>query len=216
MDLVLATNNRGKLDEMQSILSGLGVRVLAVGDLVPGFDVEETGHTFAANARLKARAAFVATGLPSAADDSGLCVAGLDGAPGVRSSRFAGPGKSDAEKSAFLLSRLVRMTGAARRAWFACAVYAILPAGAVRPVDGVELFPEPEAGDGFRGLSTQGRLDGAIGCSPRGAGGFGYDPIFIPDDDPTRTLAEYTLVEKNAISHRGRAFALLRTGLVGL
>lgn len=215
MDLVLATTNRGKCEEVRSILRGLDVRVLAIGDLVPGFDVEETGSTFAENARLKARAACAATGLPSAADDSGLCVAGLDGDPGVHSSRFAGPGRTDAEKSAFLLSRMERLVGDARRAWFACVVYAILPAEAVRPVAGVDLLPETGLELETVGLLAPGRLDGVIGRTPRGSCGFGYDPVFLPDRDPVRTLAEFSLVEKNAISHRGQAFALLRASLCG-
>ena len=207
MKLVLATGNRGKLREMRSILSAHDIAVVPIGDVVPGFDVEESGATFAANARLKARAGYEATGLPCAADDSGLCVVGLSGEPGVRSARYAGPGKSDADRTAYLLSRMERMEADARRAWFACALYAVVPAHWVDPAAAAEVLPEEGiAGVEMVGILIEGRLNGSIGRSERGDKGFGYDPVFRPDADPDRSLAEFSLEEKNAISHRGLAF----------
>ncbi len=210
--LVVATGNRGKIREISSLLARLPVEVVPVGSLVAGFDPEETGATFLENARLKAMAAFHATGLPSLADDSGLCVVGLGLEPGVRSSRYAGEGKSDADRVRFLLSRMEKLTGAERAAWFACTLYGVIPAAWVPGVasagpdpasTGVSLEPGPP---GFLGVVCVGRLPGQIGFDPRGTDGFGYDPVFHPDDDPTRTLAQYGLDEKNRISHRGIAF----------
>ncbi|MBM4355197.1 MAG: non-canonical purine NTP pyrophosphatase [Deltaproteobacteria bacterium] len=209
--LVVATQNRGKIREISTLLEGLGVEVLPIGRLAPGFDVDETGTTFLENARLKAQAAFAATGLPSLADDSGLCVTGLGLEPGVRSSRYAGEGKSDAERVEFLLSRMAGIGGDGRRAYFSCTLYAILPgelmAGSGEPsAPGTEGLRFESGPAGHAAVTVEGRLPGRIGFQPRGDKGFGYDPVFHPDHDPRRTLAEYGLDEKNLISHRGAAF----------
>jgi len=202
--LVVATGNQGKISEIAALLSGLSVEVVPIGSLVPGFYVEETGETFLENARLKAMAAFRETGLPAIADDSGLCVVGLGLEPGVRSSRYAGEGRSDAQRVAFLLSKMEMLTGADRTAWFSCTLYGVIPAEwAGGAVDGVTLERGPE---GHVGVAAVGKLPGRIGFEPRGSQGFGYDPVFHPDDDPARTLAQYGLEEKNRISHRGIAF----------
>ena len=187
--LVLATRNAHKVSELRRILAGLdGLEIVGV-DAFPGVpDVAETGVTFAENALLKARAVARATGVPAVADDSGLCVEVLGGAPGVFSARWSGRHGADRANLELLLAQLSDVPDAHRAAWFACAAALALPDGAERVVEG--------------------RLDGNVVRAPRGSGGFGYDPIFVPDGD-TRTLAEYGPEEKDAISHRGRAFRAL-------
>jgi len=209
-ELVVASGNRGKLVEIGATLALPGLRLLPVGDLVPGFDVEETGETFLDNSRLKARAAYAATGRASVADDSGLCVVGLGLEPGVRSSRYAGDNRTDVERNAFLLEKMRSLTEDARRAWFACVVYAIIPRRKIRPWADCLLEELPGVEPGYVGISVEGRLSGTIGPAPCGCEGFGYDPVFVPDADASRTLAEFSLAEKNAISHRGQAFGKLR------
>jgi len=215
--LVAATQNKGKIREITALLAGLGLEVLPIAQIVPDFDVEETGATFLDNARLKAVAAFEATGLPSLADDSGLCVVGLGLEPGVRSSRYAGEGCCDEERVAYLLSRMGGITGSGRTAWFECTLYGVVPAdwagpdtvvkGPDAPMPRADAWITREDGpDGYVGIVARGRLPGRIGYVPRGENGFGYDPVFHPDADPSRTLAEYGLAEKNRISHRGIAF----------
>ena len=198
MRLVVASGNPGKLDEIEAALEGTGIEPVIIGDLVPGFDPEETGETFLDNARLKAVAAFEATRLPSMADDSGLCVEGLGLEPGVRSSRYAGEGKTDAQRNEFLLQRTADLTGEDRRAYFACTVYAVLPSDLAGS-------DAEQVAEGYRGVWFEGRIHGYLGFSPHGEKGFGYDPIFIPDADPSRTLAQFEMDEKNRISHRGQA-----------
>jgi XTP/dITP diphosphohydrolase len=187
--LVLATRNAHKVSELRRILAGLdGLEIVGV-DAFPGVpDVAETGVTFAENALLKAHAVARATGVPAVADDSGLCVEVLGGAPGVFSARWSGRHGADRANLELLLAQLSDVPDAHRAAWFACAAALALPDGAERVVEG--------------------RLDGSVAKAPRGSGGFGYDPIFVPDGD-TRTLAEYGPEEKDAISHRGRAFRAL-------
>lgn len=200
MRLVVASGNPGKLREIAAALDGTGVQPVIISDLVSGFDPEETGETFLDNARLKALAAFEATSLPSMADDSGLCVEGLGLEPGVRSARYAGPGKTDAQRNEFLLEKMAGLSPEERRAYFACTVYGVLPSH-LADGEAEEVVP------GFRGVWFEGRVHGAMGFLPRGERGFGYDPIFLPDADPTRTLAEFAMQEKNRISHRGQALA---------
>jgi XTP/dITP diphosphohydrolase len=187
--LVLATRNAHKVSELRRILAGLdGLEIVGV-DAFPGVpDVAETGVTFAENALLKAHAVARATGVPAVADDSGLCVEVLGGAPGVFSARWSGRHGADRANLELLLAQLSDVPDAHRAAWFACAAALALPDGAERVVEG--------------------RLDGSVAKAPRGSGGFGYDPIFVPDGN-TRTLAEYGPEEKDAISHRGRAFRAL-------
>ncbi len=204
---VLASGNKGKLKEIAWALRGKGVTLLPITELAPGFSPAETESTFVDNARLKAHAAFLATGLPSIADDSGLCVDGLGGEPGVQSARYAGEGKSDEERIAYLLDKMGPLEGDARRAHFECWCAAALPVAE-------EMFmPWKEEKYGLpRGWSwvvTTGRINGTIISRPRGSGGFGYDPVFVPDLYPDRTLAELEMSEKDRVSHRGLAFAAL-------
>jgi XTP/dITP diphosphohydrolase len=188
--MVLATRNQHKLRELAEILDD--VELLALPD-----DVElppEVGDTFADNALDKARTAHRATGLPAIGDDSGIAARGLGGRPGVRSARYAGEHATD-EENLQLLLREVGETDDRRVAYVAAIAYV----GA----QGDELVVE-------------GRCDGELAREPRGTGGFGYDPAFIPDDtgpDDTRTMAELDPTEKHAISHRGRAGRALRRAL---
>lgn len=182
--LLIATTNQGKLREYAAILADLPLELCTLRDLAIDDDVEETGSTFAENARLKAVYYAARSGLPALADDSGLEVAALDGAPGVYSARYAGHGASDAERNAFLLEKLAGVPFHARLARFVCVVALSMPDGTCETVEGV--------------------LPGVIEHAPRGSGGFGYDPLFyVLDED--RTLAELPPERKNAISHRARA-----------
>jgi XTP/dITP diphosphohydrolase len=211
--LVVATGNPGKLREIDAALDGLEIHLVAVKELAPAFDPEETGETFLDNARIKALDAARATGLPAVADDSGLCVVGLGLEPGVRSARYAGPGKSDRQRIDALLEAMAGLDSGGRRAWFACAVCALLPPEWLSDEARAEARPSPLPD--LVEVKTEGRLMGAIGHHPSGDRGFGYDPVFHPDADPTRTLAQFHMSEKNAISHRGQAFAALRKLLRG-
>jgi XTP/dITP diphosphohydrolase len=199
--LVLATRNAGKVTELRQILDGVSVPdggpIELVGmDAFPEVaDVVETGITFAANALLKAHAVAQATGLPAIADDSGLAVDVLGGSPGVFSARWSGRHGDDRANLELLLAQLGDVPDEHRQAHFACA------AAFARP-DGKEHV-------------VHGRLSGTLIRVPRGGNGFGYDPILVPDGD-TRTCAELTADEKNAISHRGRAFRALAAELPGL
>jgi XTP/dITP diphosphohydrolase len=190
--VVLATHNRHKVVELRRILDGAQIELVSGLDLkIP--DVDETGETFADNALLKARACVDATGLPSVADDSGLVVDALHGAPGVRSARYAGEGADDAANLRLVLERLGQATE--RTARFVCVAALVTP-------DGHE-------------LTEDGVMEGALTDTPRGDGGFGYDPIFVALGEQ-RTNAELTPDEKDAISHRGAAFRALRPHLVAL
>jgi XTP/dITP diphosphohydrolase len=188
--LVLATHNANKVVELRQILLDAGLDVELVGmDAYPDVpDVPETGLTFAANALLKAHAIARATGLAAIADDSGLCVAALNGMPGIFSARWAGTHGDDAANLRLLLAQLSDIGDEHRAAWFACAAALALPDGTERVVEG--------------------RFEGTLTREPRGTGGFGYDPILQVADD-TRTAAELSAAEKNAISHRGKAFRAL-------
>ena len=187
---VLATANPHKVAELAGMFAGLDV------ELVPKpADValpEETGRTFLANARLKARAVALATGETALADDSGLEVDALGGDPGVLSARYAGPGATDRDNNAKLLAELDGIHGPNRRARFRCVLVLVAPDG--------------------RELTADGRIEGFVLEAARGAGGFGYDPLFQPEGD-TRSFAEYAPEEKNAVSHRGRAALKLRESL---
>jgi XTP/dITP diphosphohydrolase len=188
MPLLLATHNPGKRREFQALLAGLAPGSLRLpADLGLTLDVPETGRTFAENARLKALAFAQASGLPALADDSGLEVEALGGAPGLYSARYAGPGAADADRRRKLLHEL-RHVPPPRPARFVCAVAVAVP------VPG----GEPRLAE-FVGLCP-----GEIALQERGAGGFGYDPLFyLPDHG--LTLAELPLSLKNQISHRARA-----------
>lgn len=184
--LVLATTNQGKVAELRRILAGLDVELLSA-DEVALPDVEETGATFEDNALLKARQSARACGLACVSDDSGLVVDALDGEPGVYSARYAGRHGDD---EANLRRVLERMRGVVERsARFVC----------------VAALASPEG----REWIARGELEGVLIDHPRGTGGFGYDPIFVPLGD-SRTTAEIAPEEKDAISHRGKAFRALR------
>lgn len=188
--LVLATRNAHKVTELRAILQRTGLDVELVGtDAYPDVpDVKETGVTFAENALLKARALADATGLPAVADDSGLCVDVLGGAPGIFSARWAGRHGDDAANLDLLLAQLADIGTPHRAAHFSCAAALVLPDGTARVAEG--------------------RLRGTLRHAAAGSGGFGYDPILQPDGE-TRTCAELSPQEKNAISHRGQAFRAL-------
>jgi len=187
MRLVLASNNEGKLREFRRLLSPLGIAVIAQAELGIA-EAPEPHATFVENALEKARHASRAASLPALADDSGLCVDALDGAPGVASALYAGEPRSDARNNAKLVAALAGVTD--RRAHYACVL------ALVRRTDD----PEP--------IITQGDWHGTIVDAPRGNGGFGYDPHFV---DPVTGLtgAELPLEKKNALSHRGKAMRAL-------
>ena len=181
MRLLVATSNPGKAQEFRELLPKevQVVTLTEVGVTAP----DEPGHTFAENAAAKARAGAIATGLWTLADDSGLCVDALGGLPGVNSARYA---PTDPERRTKLLAILIRTPEGRRRAHFQCALALAAP-------------------DGQRLFRSEGRVDGIIAGAPRGANGFGYDPLFVPEEEPDKTLAELEAARKNELSHRGRA-----------
>jgi len=187
--LVLATGNAGKLRELRAILAPWQVEVLPQSDFT-GSAAEETGHSFVENAILKARFAAAAAGLPAIADDSGLEVDALGGAPGIRSARYAGEGASDAANNARLLGELQEVPDAARTARYRCAVVYLPYPGDPAPI------------------VCEASWEGRIARAPRGSGGFGYDPLFVVAGTD-RTAAEFEAGEKNGVSHRGKALRAL-------
>ncbi|MBO1751690.1 RdgB/HAM1 family non-canonical purine NTP pyrophosphatase [Actinotalea sp. BY-33] len=197
--LVLATHNQHKLGELRAILGpvvpGLAAQEVVGAGEVGGPEPVEDGVTFAENALIKARALVAHTGLPAVADDSGLAVDVLGGAPGIFSARWSGRHGDDAANLALLLAQLADVPAAHRGAQFTCAAALVTPAG-------------------FEHVET-GALRGRLTTEPRGEGGFGYDPALVPELQPARagdaelTCAELTAEEKNAISHRGQAFRAL-------
>ncbi|MGE0370395.1 MAG: RdgB/HAM1 family non-canonical purine NTP pyrophosphatase [Gammaproteobacteria bacterium] len=191
--VVLASSNRGKLGEFSALLAGAGLGVVSQGELgVP--DIEETGLSFVENAILKARNAAQHTGLAAIADDSGIEVDALNGAPGIYSSRYAGPGASDGDNVARLLRALAGVPAERRSARFRCLIVYLRHA----------LDPTP--------LICQGTWEGRILFEPRGSNGFGYDPVFyVPTHDCAS--AELPPEVKNRLSHRGQAMALLLAAL---
>jgi len=191
--VVVATRNKGKLREIVPLLAGLELQLLTIDEVAPDAELREDGVTFVENALAKARQAAHATGLPAIADDSGLEVDALDGAPGVHSARYAGPGADDAKNNAKLLEALRGVPPARRSARFRCvAVF-------VDPARGIEIVRE-------------GTSAGEILEAPRGEDGFGYDPLFL-SRAVRRTMAELPLEEKNRISHRAAAFRALAAAL---
>jgi len=185
--LLLGTKNRGKIDEMRALLRDLGpLEILTAGERLFA-DVDETGATFLENALLKARAVACETGLAVLAEDAGLEVLALGGAPGVRSARYAGEPANPARNNALLLEALRGIVD--RRARFVAVAAVALPDG--------------------RTFTAAGALEGTIADGPHGGEGFGYDPLFVPRGE-TRTLAEMAADEKNAISHRRHAIEALR------
>lgn len=189
MKLVLATRNRHKVVEMTAILRGLEVELLCASDFPDVPDVVEDGVTLEANAVKKARCVADATGLPALADDTGLEVDALGGAPGVLSARYGGEPPDYRRNNEKLMSELNGVSERGRTARFRCVVALALPGGDVRTVEG--------------------KTTGLILDEPRGEGGFGYDPLFLPDGS-TKTYAEMSAEEKNASSHRGKAVRAAR------
>jgi len=193
--IVFASANKGKAKEVRQILSHPALEIVSLVEagIGEGVQLVESGTTFEDNAIEKARQAVALTGLPAIADDSGLEVDYLDGAPGVYSARFAGEQGNDAANIAKVLALLAGVPEEERKARFRCVAAFVAPEGVV--------------------LTAEGVCDGMITEEPRGAGGFGYDPIFLPDGYE-KTFAELPLSVKNRISHRARAFTLLRRKLV--
>ncbi len=187
MKWVVSTRNWDKFEEIEDIFADLPVTLISLRDFPDMGPVEETGSTLEENALLKARAAYVTTGIPAIADDTGLEVAALDGAPGVFSARFAGADATYQDNVARLLNLLEEVPPAERTARFrTCAAF---------------VGPEGE-------ITAEGQVEGSITRQPRGKGGFGYDSIFQPVDE-SRTFAQISMAEKQAGSHRGRAFNAL-------
>ena len=188
MKIIIATHNKHKLQEMSRILSPMGYEVVTDRDLgIELTDAEENGKTFHDNARIKAESGCKESGLPCIADDSGLCVDALDGAPGVFSARYSGVHGDDDGNNKKLLSELDGVPTEKRTAHFACAICVSFP-------DGSE-------------VTATGKCEGYIGYEKKGTNGFGYDPLFMVGD---RSLAEMTAEEKDAISHRGNALKELQ------
>ena len=184
MKLVLASRNQHKLREMQAILSAQGIEVVLEGELGLCVEVEETGSTFAENALLKARAVMEKSGLPAIADDSGLCVDALTGAPGVYSARYGGEELDDVQRYRLLLEVLRGQTN--RAAHFTSHITCCFPNGDV--------------------IDAEGTCPGTIAFAPQGTGGFGYDPVFFVPK-LRKTYAQLAPEEKAAVSHRGKALA---------
>ena len=183
-ELVLASGNKGKLAEFQRLLEGLDVQIHSMKEYPEIGEIVEDGSTFAENALIKARAVCKATGKPAMADDSGLAVDALNGAPGIYSARFAGEQRSDADNNAKVLQLLEGVEDGKRTARFFCVIAIVLPDG--------------------REYTAEGTCEGTILHALQGEGGFGYDPLFyVAELD--KTFAQLTMEEKNAISHRGMA-----------
>ena len=193
MRIVLATNNAGKLSELQALLTPLGIDVLPKSVFTQD-EVAETGTTFIENALIKARQAAAVSGLPAIADDSGIEVDALNGAPGVYSARYAGVGASDQENLYKMLEAMHGVPAAQRTACYRCALVFVRSADDAAP------------------LVCEAAWEGRITDAPRGGGGFGYDPIFWLDEY-SLTAAEISADEKNRISHRGQALQQLLLAL---
>lgn len=194
MKIVLATRNKGKIKEIREILKGAPVELLTLEDFPAVTLPPEDGKTFLENALKKARFVSKETALPALADDSGLEVDSLGGGPGVRSARYAGEGAMDEDNVEKLLKELKGVAPGKRGARFRCVAALVLPSG--------------------EELVFEGTIEGAITLEPRGEGGFGYDPVFlIPEKG--KTAAQLTMDEKNAISHRGKAFNKFRGWVAG-
>ncbi len=196
--MLVASRNPKKLEEMQRILREhlTDVTVLGLDDVPPYHEPVEDQPTFEGNALLKARAGVAATGLPTLADDSGLCVDALNGMPGVLSARWSGPPKDDDRNNRLLLDQLADVPDERRTAHFACAVACVRS-------DGEQIVVE-------------GRMPGRVLREVRGSGGFGYDVVFEADDRPGVTTAELTPDAKDAISHRGKALREIAPLVAGL
>lgn len=190
MKVVLASKNAHKLQELQDILSAQGVAVILESAAGVDVEVEETGTTFEENSLLKARAVMEASGLPAIADDSGLMVDALNGAPGVYSARYGGPGLDDAGRYRLLLENMRGVLD--RKCRFVSAITLCMPSGDI--------------------VTARGECPGTLAYAPQGENGFGYDPIFFVPEKK-KTFAQLTAEEKNAVSHRGRALQLFQEKL---
>ena len=190
---IIASNNPHKVEELDRILNPLGIKSVTAKDAgINLSEVEETGETFAENARLKAQSAYKISGMPAVADDSGLMVDALNGAPGVFSARYAGENATDAEKISKLLSELKDVPDSERTAAFVSSICCILDDGSM--------------------IEVSGRCNGKIAFEPVGEGGFGYDPVFFLPQ-LKKTFAQLTAQEKNAVSHRGKALRAFQVKL---
>ncbi len=187
--IILATRNKGKISEMQSLMKDFGIEVLSLADVPDLPEVEEDGETFLENSLKKAREISTATGLMALADDSGLVVDALGGAPGVRSARYSGEDATDEKNNRKLLDEMKEIPDDQRQARFQCVMVLYHPDG--------------------EWISAEGSCEGVIAREPSGSEGFGYDPVFfVPSHG--KTMAHLSRDEKNAISHRGNALRKLR------
>jgi XTP/dITP diphosphohydrolase len=193
MKLLLASHNKKKMEEMRRMLEPMGIEVIAPGDVNATADAEETGASFAENARIKALDLFYKTGIPTIADDSGLCVNILGGRPGVHSARYGGEDLPHEDKINLLLRELEGVPMKHRDAYFACSVCCVLAEGVM--------------------IEAEGICEGVIGFFPLGDGGFGYDPIFMVGNDSFATLRPE---KKDAVSHRSAALRQFREKLEAL
>ncbi len=192
--VVLATRNKGKIAELSALLEGFHLEVRGLDSFPEIGEIVEDGETFEANAEKKARAVAEATGLVAVADDSGLEVDALDGAPGVHSARYSDPGATDERNNEKLLAAMHGLPGEQRSCRFRCVMLAYAPGG--------------------EKLTASGAWEGRVAVAPRGEGGFGYDPLFV-DLESGRHAAELTREEKNARSHRGKALRALLADWTG-
>lgn len=191
-DFLIATNNAHKVEEFKRILLPLGINVISAKDAgIDLGDVVEDGETFAENAKIKALSAFRKSGLPSIADDSGLCVDALNGAPGIFSARFGGEDIPQSERNLLLLSEMLRSGNSSRKARFVSSICCVISEDDI--------------------ISVEGICEGEIAHSPCGEGGFGYDPLFIYEDG--RCFGTISGDEKDKVSHRGRSLRALRDKL---
>jgi XTP/dITP diphosphohydrolase len=184
VEIVIASGNPGKVEEIRTIIGRLPVTLLTKEDAGDWGEIEETGSTYLENALIKARAVCKATGKAALADDSGIEVDFLDGGPGVRSARLAGPHATEEENNVRLASLLFGLPPERRAARYRCVAVVVFPGG--------------------REIAAMGSCEGSIALEPKGTGGFGYDPWFIPAEQ-TKRMAELSPEEKHSISHRGKA-----------
>lgn len=193
-EIIVATGNQGKLQEIRNLLHDLPIKLKSLADFAEVHMPEENGKTFSANARQKAKFMVEKTGCWVLADDSGLVVPCLDGAPGIFSARYAGDNADDQANNLHLLAHLRHVPVSRRQAWFVCVMALVAPGGAVQEFEG--------------------RCSGRIAESLRGTKGFGYDPLFLLPPEYSKTMAEISLAEKQKISHRGKALRQLREWLL--
>ncbi len=192
-DLIFASKNAGKLREIKEIFAGTDYHIISLLDFPDSPDVIEDGTTFEENAKIKAKAIFEKYALPVIADDSGISLYQLNNRPGVHSARYAGENATDADNNAKLLTELANLPSPHKGEYTCCAVFY----------------------DGVQYVVSFGRLVGEIKFEAHGSNGFGYDPYFVPDGY-TKTMAELSMDDKNAISHRGKAFRSLQEKMVNL